>query len=64
LRSPQKSGNAIGPLAISFTEESICGIAGNMLGGAYKDICRDVFDAVGEITNTISGVAETYMEKD
>ncbi len=58
------TGNAVGSLAISFTEESICGITSNMLGETYKDICRDVFDTVGEITNMVSGVARTYMERE
>jgi chemotaxis protein CheX len=58
------TGNAIGSLAISFTEASILGIAGNMLGETYNDICRDVFDTVGELTNMISGVARTHMERE
>ena len=58
------TGNAIGSLAISFTEQCILSIAGNMLGETYKDICRDVFDTVGELTNMISGVARTYMERE
>jgi len=58
------TGNAIGSLAISFTEQCILTIAGNMLGETYKDICRDVFDTVGELTNMISGVARTYMERE
>lgn len=58
------TGNAVGSLAISFSEQSICAIAGNMLGETYKDICRDIFDTVGELTNMISGVARTHMERE
>ena len=58
------TGNAVGSLAISFSEQSICAITSNMLGETYKDICRDVFDTVGELTNMISGVARTYMERE
>jgi len=35
-----------------------------MVGELYTEINQDVFDAVGEITNMISGVARTYMEKE
>ncbi|MDD5169593.1 MAG: chemotaxis protein CheX [Syntrophales bacterium] len=58
------TGGAVGSLAISFTESSILAIAGTMLGETYKDVCRDIFDTVGEITNMISGVARTYMERE
>ena len=58
------TGGAVGSLAISFTEQSILAITGNILGESYKDICRDVFDTVGELTNMISGVARTYMERE
>jgi chemotaxis protein CheX len=58
------TGDAIGSLAISFSEACICDICGRMLGESYTEANRDVFDAVGEITNMISGVARTYMEKE
>lgn len=58
------TGDAIGSLAISFSESSICGIAGAMLSESFLQANQDVFDAVGEITNMISGVARTYLEKD
>ncbi|MHB8910058.1 MAG: chemotaxis protein CheX [Syntrophales bacterium] len=57
------TGDAIGSLAISFSESCICGIAGAMLGESFAQANQDVFDAVGEITNMISGVARTYLEK-
>jgi len=58
------TGDAIGSLAISFTNSCICHIAGNMLGETFTELTRDVLDAVGEITNMISGVARTKMEKE
>jgi chemotaxis protein CheX len=58
------TGDAIGSLAISFNEACICHIVNSMLGESYKEANQDVFDGVGEITNMISGVARTHMEKD
>ena len=58
------TGDAIGSLAISFSEACICGIAGSMLGESFARADKDVFDAVGEITNMISGASRTYLEKE
>ncbi len=58
------TGDAIGSLAISFSEACICGIAGSMLGETFANANQEVFDAVGEITNMISGASRTYLEKD
>jgi chemotaxis protein CheX len=58
------TGDAIGSLAISFTEECICHIVNSMLNESFREANKEVFDGVGEITNMISGVARTYMEKD
>lgn len=57
-------GNAIGSLAISFKESCILAITSQVLGEKYEDICRDVFDTVGELTNMISGVARNNLEKE
>jgi chemotaxis protein CheX len=57
------TGDAIGSLAISFSESCICNIVGRMLGETYTTINHDVLDAVGEITNMISGVSRTHLEK-
>ena len=57
------TGDATGSLAISFTEACICHIVSRMLGETHETADKDVFDAVGEITNMISGVARTYLEK-
>ncbi len=58
------TGDAIGSLAISFSEPCICGIAGAMLSETFAQANQEVFDSVGEITNMISGVARTHLEKD
>lgn len=58
------TGDAVGSLAISFTNGCICAVVGRMLGEVYTEPTRDVLDAVGEITNMISGVARTRMEKE
>jgi chemotaxis protein CheX len=58
------TGDAIGSLAISFSETCICKIAGNMLGESFSHANQNVFDAVGEITNMISGVSRTHLEKE
>jgi len=58
------TGDATGSLAISFSETCICSIVSRMLGELYTTASHEVFDAVGEITNMISGVARTHMEKE
>ncbi|MCX7635478.1 MAG: chemotaxis protein CheX, partial [Syntrophales bacterium] len=58
------TGDAVGSLAISFTNSCICHIVGLMLGETYREPNNEVLDAVGELTNMISGVARTKMEKE
>lgn len=58
------TGDMIGSLAISFGERCICHLVGSMLGESYAEANQEVFDGVGEITNMISGVARTYLEKE
>jgi chemotaxis protein CheX len=58
------TGDVIGSLAISFGESCICHLVGSMLGESYVEANQEVFDGVGEITNMISGVARTHMEKE
>lgn len=58
------TGDMIGSLAISFSESCICHIISRMLGESYTEATQDVFDGVGELTNMISGVARTHLEKD
>ncbi|MCX5856179.1 MAG: chemotaxis protein CheX [Deltaproteobacteria bacterium] len=58
------TGDVMGSLAISFKEACICDIISRMLGESCTETNQDVFDGVGEITNMISGVARTYLEKE
>ena len=51
------TGSARGSLALSFSTKCILKIVSNMLGENHTEINGDVRDAVGEITNMISGVA-------
>jgi len=57
------TGDALGSLALSFSEKCICKIASNMLGEEFHEVTRDIIDAAGEITNMISGASRTQMEK-
>jgi chemotaxis protein CheX len=57
------TGDAIGSLAISFSESCICNVVSRMLGETFTTINHDVLDAVGELTNMISGVSRTQLEK-
>ncbi|MEN6623015.1 MAG: chemotaxis protein CheX [Smithella sp.] len=56
------TGSAAGSLALSFSEGAILKIVSNMLGEEIKDINGDIKDAVGEITNMVSGVARKNLE--
>jgi len=58
------TGDMVGSLAISFSELCICHLISRMLGESYNEANKEVFDGVGELTNMISGVARTYLEKD
>lgn len=58
------TGSATGSLAVSFSETAIIKIVSNMLGENIKSLDSDIKDAVGEITNMISGVARKNLEAD
>ena len=58
------TGDVVGSLAISFSEACICDLCSRLLGELHRAVNQDVFDAVGEITNMISGVARAHMEKE
>ena len=49
------TGSATGSLAVSFSEAAILKIVSNMLGENIKSMDGNIKDAVGEITNMISG---------
>ncbi|MCX5846386.1 MAG: chemotaxis protein CheX [Deltaproteobacteria bacterium] len=56
------TGAAKGSMAVSFSEKCILKIVSNMLGEELKAIDKDIEDAVGEITNMISGNARKFLE--
>jgi len=56
------TGAAKGSLALSFSEACILRIVSNMLGEEITTLSHDVSDAVGEITNMISGSARKILE--
>jgi chemotaxis protein CheX len=57
------TGAAKGSLALSFSEKCILKIVSNMLGEEHTTVNGEIKDAVGEITNMISGAARQYLEK-
>ncbi|MBF0537751.1 MAG: chemotaxis protein CheX [Nitrospirae bacterium] len=52
-----------GSLAITFTEPAILHIASQMLGETFTTINNDVADAVGEITNMVTGGAKKLLSQ-
>lgn len=56
------TGSASGSLALSFSEKCIITIVNNMLGENFTEINDEIRDAVGEITNMISGDARKRLE--
>lgn len=57
------TGEASGAVAVSFTETSILSIVSNMFGEEVKEMNEEIKDAVGEITNMISGQARQKLEE-
>jgi chemotaxis protein CheX len=57
------TGDALGSLALSFSEACICRIVANMLGERFDGVTQEIIDATGELTNMISGASRTQMEK-
>lgn len=57
------TGEVKGSLALTFTEKCILKVVSNMLGEDLKKIDHEIKDAVGEITNMISGVARKKLEE-
>lgn len=56
------TGTLSGSMALSFSENAILKIVSNMFGEEIKEINGDIEDAVGELTNIISGVARKKLE--
>ena len=57
------TGEAEGSLCITFSKECILFIISQMLGAQLKDINEEVKDAVGELTNMISGDSRRRLQE-
>jgi chemotaxis protein CheX len=55
------TGQKKGSVSLSFSKACAVAIVKNMLGDDIQDIINDVKDAVGEITNMISGQARAGL---
>ncbi len=55
------TGHKRGSVVLSFSSAAICKIVGSMLGTEYTEMNDDVKDAVGELTNMISGDARRQL---
>jgi chemotaxis protein CheX len=56
------TGDASGSLSVSFPEKTILTIVSNMFGERMSEVDDEIKDAVGEITNMISGQARQELE--
>ena len=57
------TGHSEGSLAVSFSEECALKVVENMIGEKYEELNEEVADAVGELTNMISGDARSQLQK-
>ena len=57
------TGDKHGSISISFSKKCAVAIVKNMLGDDVQDIIQDAKDAVGEITNMISGQARAGLSQ-
>ncbi len=56
------TGETKGTISVSFTEQSILAIVSKMFGEEMKELNEEIRDAVGEISNMISGQARISLE--
>ncbi len=56
------TGEANGTISVTFDKGSILQVVSNMFGEEMGDINNEVADAVGELTNMISGQARRELE--
>lgn len=57
------TGVANGTIAVTFEEKCILTIVSNMFGEAMESLNDEIADAVGELTNMISGQARRELEQ-
>lgn len=55
------TGDKKGTISVTFTQKSALAVVKNMLGDDIQDVLQDTKDAVGEITNMISGKSRQLM---
>jgi chemotaxis protein CheX len=55
------TGPPNGSMSLTFNKDCIIQIVSNMLGESFKDINDDIKDAVGELSNMISGTARNDL---
>jgi len=55
------TGDMRGSIAVSFSREAAQALAEGMLGEAIEDPAQDIQDAVGEVTNMVSGQARAGL---
>jgi chemotaxis protein CheX len=58
------TGSVVGSFAVSFSEKCILAIVSHMLGEEFSAITKDIEDAVGEMTNMISGDARKRLQSE
>ena len=58
------TGEANGTISVTFDEGSILGIVSRMFGERQKSLNDEISDAVGELTNMISGQGRRKLEQD
>ncbi len=56
-------GGVKGTISVSFTQRSILSIVSNMFGEEVSEINDEISDAVGEISNMISGQARKKLDE-
>ncbi len=57
------TGVANGTISVTFQEKCILRIVSNMFGEEMKELNEEIADAVGELTNMISGQARKELEE-
>lgn len=56
-------GHAAGVIAVSLSKDLVLKVVGNMLYEQFDEITDDIKDAVGELTNMISGQARSILSE-
>ena len=57
------TGVAMGTIAVTFEEQCILMVVSNMFGEKIEELNDDIADAVGELTNMISGQARRELDE-